>query len=145
MFVPWFGCAPTPITTLTMAITSGQFWYNHARFPYSPVLPTHTYEVELRRVGGSEPFVPRWHWDYHYGHANIPMSGEMTDALVPLWPLFLLTASAAAWLWYRDRRYDFGSCRHCGYDLSAMASGVCPECGAERAEKRAGAGSPRPR
>jgi hypothetical protein len=44
-------------------------------------------------------------------------------------------AAFAVWLWFRDRRQDLGGCPRCGYDVSAMPSGVCPECGARVGER----------
>jgi hypothetical protein len=49
---------------------------------------------------------------------------------IPLWLPLLLVGLPAMWLWYVDGRGAAGACARCGYDLSATASGVCPECGA---------------
>ena len=59
----------------------------------------------------------------------------------PLWPGFpantaiyggavfvLLSAPALVRSWRRRRR---GGCANCGYDVSGITSGVCPECGAD--------------
>jgi hypothetical protein len=52
-------------------------------------------------------------------------------ALVPLWFLVVLAVIPLAWaaLVRRRRRPPPGHCRSCGYDLTANASGRCPECG----------------
>jgi hypothetical protein len=51
---------------------------------------------------------------------------------IPLWPLIMLLAAVATWLWWLD---DFGisttSCLRCGYDLRARTGNRCPECGAD--------------
>ena len=44
--------------------------------------------------------------------------------------VLLVTGTATAYLWYRDRRIiPPHCCRSCGYDLTGNVSGVCPECG----------------
>ena len=48
--------------------------------------------------------------------------------------VFLLVWGVAGLFLYRDdwgrwRRRKQGRCLHCGYDLTANVSGVCPECG----------------
>jgi hypothetical protein len=50
---------------------------------------------------------------------------------IPLMFPALAAAGLAVWLWRTDRELWPGSCTQCGYDLSATASGACPECGAE--------------
>ena len=46
---------------------------------------------------------------------------------VPHWFVLLLTAPLPAWHFARVLRR--GRCPRCGYDLTANATGVCPECG----------------
>lgn len=47
--------------------------------------------------------------------------------------LLLLSAAAcsagALWLFRKDRRSGFMSCRHCGYCLRGLQEARCPECG----------------
>jgi len=55
--------------------------------------------------------------------------GNLWSISLPLWIPFLLVATPAAILWWRDRRFPPGHCQHCGYDLTGNTSGTCPECG----------------
>jgi hypothetical protein len=56
------------------------------------------------------------------------------DIVFPLWIPIAILAACGAFLWWRDRpRFPAGRCARCGYDLSGVATGPCPECGAERA------------
>lgn len=49
---------------------------------------------------------------------------------VPFWLLLLTVAAPTAIAFYRDRRrIPPGHCSKCGYDLTGIVSGVCPECG----------------
>jgi hypothetical protein len=52
------------------------------------------------------------------------------SVIAPLWllPLLCCVRRARNALCLRRRR-RLGLCRHCGYDLTANASGTCPECG----------------
>jgi hypothetical protein len=56
---------------------------------------------------------------------------EKSRVLISFWPLALLPATAAAFLWYAERRrFGTGACAGCGYDRSGLPVGVkCPECG----------------
>jgi hypothetical protein len=56
------------------------------------------------------------------------MSAERWFVVVPLWtPAVIL--GAGMWWGLRGRWSGAGVCRHCGYDVSGLANGVCPECG----------------
>jgi hypothetical protein len=52
---------------------------------------------------------------------------------VPLWISLVLVAIPTGlvwWGWFRTRRRAaIGGCLACGYDLSGVPTGVCPECG----------------
>jgi hypothetical protein len=53
--------------------------------------------------------------------------------LRPVWTEFLFYSSMTPY-WLRQRiseRFGIsvGCCRHCGYNLKANRSGICPECG----------------
>ena len=52
-----------------------------------------------------------------------------TNAWLPLWIPFVLTAIPAALLWWRDRLPPHGNCQNCGYNLTGNISGICSECG----------------
>ena len=62
-----------------------------------------------------------------------PAAGSSV-ASIPLWPFeaaFFPLAFAAAWLFWKDMRYHIpGLCPKCGYDMTGLADGPCPECGA---------------
>lgn len=66
---------------------------------------------------------------------NDPMPPQMATGgyrqwLAPVWFVCLLTGVLPAWRlrgWFR-KRYPFGHCPKCGYDLRATP-GRCPECG----------------
>ena len=51
--------------------------------------------------------------------------------LLPTWmPIVLVGGVAAALVRADARRRMVGACEHCGYDLTGLDRGVCPECGA---------------
>jgi hypothetical protein len=95
-----------------LSITPGQFLYTD----------------EFLKVHAMHWQVPSWGrilwWPYAaraFGHLHIG---------IPLWlPLGLVSmpTSLAWWRWNRRRGPDL--CPACGYDLSGIATGVCPECG----------------
>jgi hypothetical protein len=67
---------------------------------------------------------------HHYSHGG---GGSVTGVAVPYWALVVvLLVPLVARLAYALRtRRTLGHCQSCGYDLTANASGRCPECGAE--------------
>jgi hypothetical protein len=60
--------------------------------------------------------------------------GLVGDALIfaAAWFLFLKLARAGFADLAARRRNRRGLCPHCGYDLTGLESGVCPECGKQR-------------
>ena len=48
---------------------------------------------------------------------------------VKLTPLLLVIGIAATYLNHRERRFPIGHCQKCGYDLTGVRTGRCPECG----------------
>jgi hypothetical protein len=59
--------------------------------------------------------------------------GPIWEVVVPFWFLALITGILPVVLLVRFVRsrllHKNGCCLHCGYDLTANTSGVCPECG----------------
>jgi predicted amidophosphoribosyltransferase len=48
---------------------------------------------------------------------------------LPLWPVAFVAGAACLWLILRWPKAPYGRCAQCGYDLTGIMSGVCPECG----------------
>jgi hypothetical protein len=49
---------------------------------------------------------------------------------VPLWPLLVLSLGAGGVCWrLAGKRVKPGHCAACGYDLTGLKTGRCPECG----------------
>ena len=59
-----------------------------------------------------------------FGHELIALTLLVPIAVVYIiWVRYLILRSR------REKRVQTGLCENCGYDLTANASGVCPECG----------------
>lgn len=91
---------------------------------------------------GSGPAVgiapPAWHPLYfqtgeEYGYARV--------AAMPLW-VATLGAVALAFFIERRRRGRKGACATCGYPLTGLGVGVCPECGSRPSEEPPLTGGP---
>jgi hypothetical protein len=66
--------------------------------------------------------------EFNYGSFGFEYHHE--GVAVPLWGLFGLTGWVAAYFVHRLRRIARqGCCTRCGYDLTGVPAGVCPECG----------------
>lgn len=92
------------------------------------------WKYDPRFLIGNTKHLPWWSpVSFDVGHPlrlgrrqTVPQSTWLT---IPLWIPLVLTASPAAYLFYRDRRIPPHCCQSCGYDLTGNTSGVCPECG----------------
>jgi hypothetical protein len=64
-----------------------------------------------------------------------PGPGNFSFVEIPRWLPFLALFVPTLLLWFLDsrRRPRSGRRRRCDYDLTGNLSGLCPECGAERA------------
>lgn len=72
--------------------------------------------------------VSQWNWSV--GWNRMPFA---TVLFVPIWLPFLALLLPTLLLWRLDRRRPPpGHCR-CGYNLTGLTSGRCPECGTETA------------
>jgi hypothetical protein len=93
--------------------------------PRDVVPPRFRWTIEdVGRIGGE---VPVWYWLFRAGRLNPAKSGYV---VIPMWACLLAAGLPACWLWKAGRNRPPGCCSRCGYDVSATASGVCPECGA---------------
>lgn len=72
--------------------------------------------------------VPQW----KLGWSMIGLGGRGLEIDIPLWAPLSLIAAGAAWLWRRPPAREPNACARCGYDLSAIPVGPCPECGGAR-------------
>ena len=52
------------------------------------------------------------------------------SSFIPIWPSAIALAIPTAVLWLLvPKRYPEGHCQNCGYNLTGLVSGRCPECG----------------
>jgi hypothetical protein len=84
------------------------------------------------QLGLRLPRHPLWAWPW-FKFWSGPLTTSLWWIEFPLWVpgAFFASVSGALWHWDRlraRRRADI--CEQCGYDLSGVAAGVCPECGA---------------
>jgi hypothetical protein len=67
------------------------------------------------------------------GAASVPLLTPQWQVTFPSWSLLMIASiPIAILLWQaqsRRRQIGRGLCGHCGYDLHANTSGICPECG----------------
>ena len=85
-----------------------------------------TRDVWCRRL---EPGA-QWVMGFRMAAYGRKSSGTLVFLDAPLWAPWLVVAMLTAWAWYGSRCMA-GHCADCGYDLSHIPSGVCPECGAK--------------
>lgn len=68
---------------------------------------------------------------------NAPCAVRVTGLRLPMWSLsvtsLVVALAPAASLLRRRHRARRGHCAECGYSLEGNESGICPECGTERA------------
>ncbi len=55
-------------------------------------------------------------------------AGFWSYTMIPLWPFVVISIGVAMFAHCRCRPVP-GYCSKCGYDLSGIESGACPECG----------------
>jgi hypothetical protein len=63
-----------------------------------------------------------------------PRRYKYIAVVVPLWMFIPLVLAIRVMSVIRARRARAGHCRACGYDLTGVTSGRCPECGCSRAD-----------
>jgi hypothetical protein len=97
-------------------------------------IETPTGFTSAESVGMRSPFDTPEGWErWNFGYASLAFpANHQWWVLVPSWlPLLATMLAPAAWVGKRLRgRRAAGHCQQCGYDLTANASGRCPECGA---------------
>ena len=67
-----------------------------------------------------------WDWWPLWEYYSVPDMGW--SFRLTLWPIWLALAAPTGWWAYNRLRNKPGHCR-CGYDLTGLVKGVCPECG----------------
>ncbi len=107
-------------------------------------------------IGAVRPSEVRCRWGWNAAGGAGPSQALMAGRLFPLGPVplgFLANTALYASLTgavvnvgilARLRRRRHGHCGACGYDLSGLASGMCPECGCQRAHAATGRAAERP-
>jgi hypothetical protein len=90
-------------------------------------VPDHWYVIRHDGIG------KQWLWpdELYY------FDDRVTSFVLPLWVPFLALLLPTLLLWFLDRRRPPpGHCR-CGYNLTGLTSGRCPECGTPAPAPRA--------
>jgi hypothetical protein len=95
-------------------------------------VPDHT-TVQVRTAPPSKLLAGGTFWSERGFHYYRSTRDADRSLIVPHWFVLLIIAPLPLWhfarIVRRRRRLHRGLCPNCGYDLTANASGVCPECG----------------
>lgn len=86
------------------------------------------YQPGWNRIGViQKTFVPRYWWPI----ARSSPAGQfrLYQARIPLWIPAVSFAATAWWAWRLCRRFGAGCCAACGYQVTGVVGGKCPECG----------------
>ncbi len=92
------------------------------------------YNLSYPEGNGSILVGPESGWKPSMARAAIGVSPMILYRLrvvyVPMWPWVVAMALAAAGMWmWAGKFVRPGHCAGCGYDLSGLPAGKCPECG----------------
>jgi len=109
--------------TLTRAALHVSYADRSSRAPFMSRVWQPGWDCRVEPVGGT----PRVEWSPSVVWQTGSVPGWYVRA--PWWIPVLPLGIPGALLWYRHLRRAAHVCAACGYDLSGLSSGVCPECG----------------